>query len=412
MHVLAPAKALDDPPQAYDGADSDSQQLVDTGVGASALHDLVVEIATDRVHDATFQSIWRSLVAAGESPQKIYQTPELFEALRELYPEDRIEVLSLVRLSEAAIVGVVPVRITRHGLHFNIGPLKLFSVSVKVVIVLGSCPAVPPDAAVMEYLSTRILSLFPSARALFMHALPRQSRHWSSIEQFNGQRDLAACRIGPWRACHTMPLPPTFNSYMDQFSTKKRYNLNRQLRLLGEQAGALALVRIERPDQVDELMTALAGLTTAVKRAALVRNTACTSLARRSLLQCYVLRAGGEALAVIIGTRTREVLHIHNIFTIKQHAALSVGTTALQLVVRDAIDGGLGCIDFGYGTPNSEFRSSHVKQDRATVLLFDRMTSISLLFYLHTVFVDATEALIGALKWARKKVARRVASLA
>lgn len=66
----------------------------------------------------------------------------------------------------------------------------------------------------------------------------------------------------------------------------------------------------------------------------------------------------GVPMAVIIGTRSPEVLHIQKIFITKQAAALSVGTTAMQLVGRDAIGCGLSAIDCGYGTPTRGLRSS------------------------------------------------------
>ena len=66
----------------------------------------------------------------------------------------------------------------------------------------------------------------------------------------------------------------------------------------------------------------------------------------------------GVPMAVIIGTRSPEVLHIHKIFITKHAAALSVGTTGTHLVVRDAIDCGLRAIASGYGTPTRGSGSS------------------------------------------------------
>lgn len=371
---------------------------------APAAHDFVVEIATHKAGEPAFLAAWRSLVNSSDSPQKIYQTPEFFRALQDAGGA-RVEVLSLVRLSDAAVVGVVPVRIMPLALHFNIGPLRLLSPKVEVVNLLGSTPAVAPGMVVNEYLATQMLALFSGAHAVSMQALPFESGHWTDIEEFNGQRSLAACRIGPWRACHKMPLPGTFDAYLDKFSSKKRYNLKRQLRQLADQAGALQLVRIAHAGQVAELLAAMALLTTPSERPALLCGGLCASLARQGLLLCYVLRGDTGPMAVIIGTCSPEVLHIHNIFVDKKRLALSVGTSAMHLAIGDIISlGRFTTIDFGYGTPNYDFRSSQVTQTRAPLLLFDRMSSISLLFFSHTVFVGTVETMISAFKWARKKL--------
>lgn len=95
----------------------------------------------------------------------------------------------------------------------------------------------------------------------------------------------------------------------------------------------------------------------------------------------------------------------HNIFVEKKHLALSVGTTAVHLAIQDLA--GLGClraIDFGYGTPNNELRSSHILKTRAQVLLFDNTKSISLLLFMHRHFVAVSEGLVSTVKWIRKHV--------
>ena len=366
----------------------------------------VVQVATSRAGDPAFQATWRALVAASDSPQKIYQTPEFFRYARASCQDGvRIEVLALVRLRDAAIVGVVPIRVGSNELKFTIGPVSLYRARVEMISLLGSIPAAPPGMDAAEFLSTQLLAMFPSAKALLMQALPRHSGHWKNLDEMAGQRELTTTLMGPWRACHTMPLPVTFDAYLAKLSSKKRYNLHRQLRLLGEQLGSLQLSRVERAEQVPALMGALQRLTMPTEWGSLLSEDTLSALATNDLLLCYVLHAGEQVVAAVVGTRSPDTLHIHNIFAERKHLALSVGTSAMHLAIKDLVAlGGLRTIDFGYGTPHHEFRSSHVLETRSQVLVYNRMKPVSLLFFVHGVLFNTSEAVTCLVKSVRNTV--------
>jgi hypothetical protein len=63
--------------------------------------------------------------------------------------------------------------------------------------------------------------------------------------------------------------------------------------------------------------------------------------------------------------------------------------------------------DFGYGTPNQEFRSTHKLQRRGKLLLCRRYGVTSLLFRLHGVQDRMNESLIGRIKAVRKRLKER-----
>ncbi|MES2351203.1 MAG: GNAT family N-acetyltransferase [Pseudomonadota bacterium] len=385
-------------------ADAPAVALRNT-VPLAAPCDFVVTLATERAADPAFCFLWQALVAGSASPQKIYQGPAYFKFLQETQaPGAQLELLTIQRLSDAALVGVVPVRICPQQLHFKLGPLNLHTVPVEMVNLLGSIPAVPGGSMVAGYLATQMLSLFPRAHAIFMQAVPLASAHWRDLNAIvPGGGTLATALMSPWRDCHTMPLPTSYAHYLDNFSAKKRYNLKRQLRQLAEQVGPLALERIERPAQVAGMRACLDALLGPEEMKATLSEGSYLALARQGLLLCYVLRAGDQVMAVILGTRSPDTVHVHNIFVEKKHLALSVGTSAMQLAIQDLIGlGGLSSIDFGYGSPQQEFRSSHVLETRAQVLLFDHTRSISLLFFVHRHVMALSESLVGAVKALRK----------
>jgi CelD/BcsL family acetyltransferase involved in cellulose biosynthesis len=372
-------------------------------IGAAS--EYVVALGTERATDPTFCILWQALVADSLSPQKIYQTPAFFKFMQDTRkPGERLELLTVSRHADGALVGVVPVRISKQELNFNVGPLKLRTCKIEMINLLGSIPAAPSGSAMANQLVSQLLALFPTAKAVLMQALPLESAYWQDLAEIGAGDVLSATLMGPWQECHTLPLPPTFECYLGKFSAKKRYNLNRQIRQLTEQVGPLELERIERPEQVPGMMSALAALLSEAEWKTVLSEKHFSALAAQGLLLCHVLRAGDQVLAAILATRSPDTLHVHNIFVEKKHLALSVGTSAVHLAIKDLT--GLGCLramDFGYGTPNHEFRSSHVLKTRTQVLLFDNTKSISLLFFIHRHFVTASEGLISTVKWIRKQ---------
>jgi hypothetical protein len=392
---------------AFQDADPLRAELLAAELEIVDADDLVVALATERAGDPTFCILWQGLVADSDSPQKIYQTPAFFKFLQEMrYPGERLEVVTVSRKSNGALVGVVPVRISEQGLDFKFGPLNLHSAKVEMINLLGSIPAAPSGSDAADKLATQMLALFPRAKAVLMQALPQDSAYWDDLNEIRGGGGvLSTTLMSPWRACHTLPLSACFGQYLDKFSAKKRYNLNRQIRQLTDQVGALELERIERPEQVAGMISSIKALASCDELKTVLSEKSFVALAKQNLLLCHVLRAGDQILAAVIATRSPDTLHVHRIFVEKKHLALSVGTSAMHLVIKDVT--GLGCLkamDFGYGTPNNEFRSSQVLETRAEVLLFDNTKSISLLFFIHRHFVALSEGLVGVAKSIRKQL--------
>lgn len=392
---------------AFQDTDALQQPLLPAALEIDGAPGFEIALATERAQDPTFCILWQALVADSDSPQKIYQTPAFFKFAQDArQPGERLELLTVTRTGDGALVGVVPVRMGKQDLNFKFGPFLLHSAKVEMINLLGSIPAAPSGTVVADQLVSAMLALLPDAKAVMMPSLPQDSAHWHAVSEIRAEGgSLATSLMGPWRECYQLPLTRTFEQYLEKFSAKKRYNLNRQIRQLTEQAGTLELERIERPEQVAGMMRSLEALVTSAELQNLSREKTFTALAAQGLLLCHVLRAGDQVLAAIVATRSPDTLHVHNIFVEKKYLALSIGTSAMHLAIRDLTElGSLKAIDFGYGTPNNDFRSSHVRETRAQVLLFDQTKSISLLFFLHRHFVALSEGLIDVVKSARKQL--------
>lgn len=363
---------------------------------------LVVQIETARAADPAFRSQWLALVEGGASPQKIYQLPQFFDAVRDSDDGSApIELLTVRRRLDHALLAVVPVRPGPHALAFNIGKLVLCRRSIAAVQLLGSVPASAGQAISPQFLARRCLELFPQCQALVLAALPAGPL-WTALSCGPGQ-GLHASLLSDWRACHIMPLPRTVDAYMQQFSAKKRYNLRRQLRLLAGHYGELAVLRVEHPGQVGALFDAISSLLPLAKMAKVQRRESLEALASHGLLLCYVVTAGAAPLGVVTATRSAHVLHIHNIYADDSQRSLSVGTSVMQLALEDIIR--MSCfrlIDFGYGTPRHDYSSSQVLEARAPVAIVRDAGRVGRLLAAHRAFHLLADRLVRLAKALRR----------
>jgi hypothetical protein len=361
--------------------------------------------ATSDYERSDVQAAWRRLLAAGRSPEKLYQMPEFFRYLMDTAKADETacELHIVRRRSDAQIVGVVPGRWTTQTAGFRLGPLTLFERRVRVYQVLGSVPLLDegePDLS--GFVLGSLLQRHPDSRALLMQAMPEE------LAGAIGGDGLSSHVLNGWQNCHTVPLPEDVDGYMQKLSSKKRYNLSRQVRLLAKEAGEISLVRVEQAHQVAALVDGMRALMSAEDFAILPSQAKLESLARHGLLHSYLLQCGGQPAALVLGTRSNEVWHVHTIRCKQEYMDFSVGTSIMHLALQDTIAHfDFTQADFGYGTPNQEFRATHVLQPRGKLLVCRRRSMADLLFRLHGIHDRMNEALISRVKTIRKQLRQR-----
>lgn len=362
--------------------------------------------ATITSADATcpeLEQTWNRMLADGRSPERLYQTPAFIQHLRETQvAENGWELVVVRRRSDAHVVGIIPVRNGKKEIHLRLGPLSLFKRNIQVVQVLGSVPLLQPDEEeLFGFALKQLIDRKPDGQALLMQAIPMEMSG-----EFRGLKNLSHYLLRGWRDCHTAPLPLSVAEYLQKFSSKKRYNLSRQVRLLSKDAEEARLVRITEAAQIPALMEAVRALPSAQAQAN--RQNALESLARNGLLLCYVLQRGSEVLAVIVGSRCREVWHVHNIHCSEKYTGLSVGTSITHLAMQDVIGHlALKRADFGYGSPNQEYRATHVLEKRGTILVCRTRSLFNVLFAAYVAFDSLNETLIERVKKIRKQYLQR-----
>jgi hypothetical protein len=352
-------------------------------------------------HDCdVLAEVWQKLLTAGVSREKIYQTHAYFKHIIETHPKKSAYSLLVIRGIGKTIVGILPVRECRHELRFRIGHICLFKYGFAVVQVLGSIPLLSADEPqLLEFSFKYLLQRYRTSRALVMQAVPGDV-----LERYEHLTGLAYRALHGWRECHVLVLPDTLEHYLQKFSAKKRYNLSRQLRLLAEQVGHVELIRITEATHIPGFVHQLQSMPAARKHLKPDFEDHLSSLAKLGLVLCYLLKAGNEVVAAVVGKRSAEVWHVHNIYYNEKYAHLSVGTSILHLAQQDVIkDLPVRRVDFGYGTPSQESRSHHFREKRAQVMLYDKTSSLNVILKIWALFDMADQQLRKRLKNMRSR---------
>jgi hypothetical protein len=349
---------------------------------------------------------WHRMLASASSPEALYQSPQFFDHLIDMQQEEGTnhELFIVRRSIDYAIVGFIPVRTIECGLEFRVGPAALFKRTLRACQILGSLPLLDPaEEGLAEFVMQQLLKRFAKCDVLYMQAVPEET-----CVVLDGIAGVSSYVLNGWRTCHTQPLPDGVDAYLQKFSSKKRYNLSRQVRLLTEAAGTLQLQRIEEPGQVAGMFDAMSAMNASLDAPRADEQPRLESLARQGLLLSYVIRCGDEDVAVVYGSRSASVWHIHKIACQQKYLHLSVGTSAIHLAVQDVLAHfAFKDIDFGYGMPNSEFRSTHVLKKRGLVLLHRARSGTALLLKAHGMYNAMNDALICQVKRAQKWHAQR-----
>ena len=349
---------------------------------------------------------WLRMLAAATGPETLYQSPQFFNYLIDMAQgrDADYELFVVRRNIDYAIVGFVPVRTIGCELDFRHGPVSLFKKTVRACQILGSVPLLDPaEEGLADFVMQQLLERYAKCEVLYLQAVPEEAG--AALPRDAG---ISTYVLNGWRACHTQPLPESVDAYLKQFSSKKRYNLSRQVRLLTEAAGALQVLRIEQPEQVTALLDAMVAIDPSCAAQRDAEQTRLECLARHGLLLSYVIRCGETDVAIVLGSQSSSVWHVHRISCQKNYMHLSVGMSAIHLALQDVLANfSFEHVDYGYGMPNAEFRSTHVLKSRGHILLHRARSGTALLLKLHGMYNGMNDGLIRHAKQAQKWYAQR-----
>jgi CelD/BcsL family acetyltransferase involved in cellulose biosynthesis len=332
-----------------------------------------------------FRAAWNQLLRARTNHDAFYQSPEFFEHLHAATTPSTLSLLTV--RSPEELVGIVPLRVGRWPLTFEVSGRMLAQTNLRAVIVLGSQPLIPSESVLYDRLFTTIRDAFPDCDAIVMGSVPADSFlwHYCHTSEPIGDHFLVHTPNGK-RPCHTMPLPATFDEYLARFNGKQRYNIRRQVRRLQEFGhGSFEFRRITTPADVPMFIDAVSRFKSGAPIRLLKPNTI-ADLAARGMLLCYLLLCNHRVSAIAIGTRYQSIYRLDVMAYDKSIAALSPGSAMLYLLVEDAIRRQICTIDLGYGEPAYRHHSTNLITYRGSLVLLRRTVANRLRRSAHKTF--------------------------
>jgi CelD/BcsL family acetyltransferase involved in cellulose biosynthesis len=363
--------------------------------GCQPLYRIHVSDADEAVRDPAMVADWERLLLQARHVNALYAAPPWIAELAE-QGTAKLRICS-VRTVQGELVGVVPVQLGGYELQFSVSYKVLARRRLQVGRILGSLPMIPDCGQLYANMLTGMLADVPECAGLYCEALPTDSYLWRWTAAIPQQCPGVYLHVtdGP-RPWHHVRLT-TFDAYLKAMSSKARANVRREVRHLDEHAqGKLKLRRCTAPEQVaDFLRQALAVSERSWQHRTLGQQALhdksnvgyFEGLARRGLLQSYLLMAGETPCAFVIGYRYAGVYHYAEVAFDEAFTRFSPGTVLLYLILEDLhACQGIETLNFGIGDATYKRRFGNVEREDVGCLLMRNQLSSRLLTSSHTVF--------------------------
>lgn len=200
-----------------------------------------------------------------------------------------------------------------------------------------------------------------------------------SVKDFN-KNGMSYFLLGGWQECIIILVPESLDSYLQKLGKKKRYNLNRQSKKIGELIGSELKVReFYLEEHVPEFIQQMSVLDSKFIENNSWINDGYVELAKRGLFHGFVFGSIHEPVAVIDAKKTNGTLYVTKIFTNSRFKEFSPGSTAMFEIIKSIIiQGEFSRVDFGYGEPGQKNSSVSSIDNRGRVVIVKKN---SLVFY-------------------------------
>jgi CelD/BcsL family acetyltransferase involved in cellulose biosynthesis len=319
---------------------------------------------------------WQRLHATHAGHETVYASPAFFETLVETQPAGSLQVAFGHSTAPGGVSAIAVLRMREQLLDpHGLAGIVLRS-RIRMWALSGSEPLLAPARGTADGLASFLCGLADapgSFDAFELQSVEVGSLPWKAVTESDAlRRKFLVYMPNGVRACHLTPLPESIEAYLAQFPRKKRYNLQRQLRQIAENLGGEAVVvPLDTEASIDELTEAVRLID--ADEALLLSKAEYVALARQGLLLNFVVRAGGQPVAVIVGIPTGTTYRINKVMYAHRLSPYSPGTSTLHLMNEWFIaDGRFRQLDFGFGEPARSYSSSNKTVDRARVLLLRR----------------------------------------
>ncbi len=158
-----------------------------------------------------------------------------------------------------------------------------------------------------------------------------------------------------------LPLPPSYEDYLNSLDRKKRHELRRKLR----RTRNLDQLRVETKDQPDQLRSAIGDFIALHRAGSPEKNSfwetpgmpdffmdVLVDLARKKMAALHFLYSGESLAASLITGFFRKTLYLYNVAYAREFAHASPGYYLFERSIRQAISEGMVTADFLRGREN------------------------------------------------------------
>jgi hypothetical protein len=287
-------------------------------------------------------------------------------------------------------------------LKWHLGELRVASLPLQRLLLLGPTPHFPEDQAAFDLLFSELAKTAQSFQAVFVAEVPVESYFWKYLNESKviGKHFLTHQPEAP-SPYPILRFEGSFDDYMGKLP-KHRKNLTREVRKIWEGfLGEMRFVRFESPEEVPAFLSDAVELSKKTYQWVLHgRGLSATDLVRRRLLfaaqhgwmRSYLLYCGGSACAFIVGFQYRGRFLLHETGFDPALARFSVGTVLLLLAIEDLFAHNRAeILDLGdYGGCKAMFSTESYLQ--GNMFLFQRGLYPRFLRTGHMAFAHATKA--------------------
>ena len=344
---------------------------------------------------------WDRLITSRPCITSVYQTSGWFDHVAFVAARDPI-VVAVTRDRWQRVAGIAPIRLMRRTLDFHVKGRTLLRLPMLKAALIGGRPLAPENPAVLDRLFESIAVALPEADAISLSGVEADSFLWRYFHASEALRErfLVFFPEGA-HPYHVMDLPSTFDDYLALFNAKKRYNLNRQLKILRRHGeGRLDLHRIDSPAGAARFLDAQSRMENkdegswgvGVPRGDICHwsRTQVIDMARRGFLRSYVLTCGNNPISMIKGVQHRSTYFALQTLYRQEYAGFSPGSSILHLAIKDLLEEQpVRRIEFGFGEPNQKHHAANGTIEAASVLLMRKTLANRMRAALHDGFFTA-----------------------
>jgi hypothetical protein len=291
------------------------------------------------------EAAWLRLLDQAAGTLDVFRSPQWFRVLRADGNSDLA--VAIGRDARGAIVGLCPLERRGTDLSVYARGRQLWKTEKRLAWVLGEEPLGRFESGVLAALLREVRRAWDGCDGFGVIAHQGDSSLSAALATTAKRSWSITATPVNTLPFHVLDVPGTFEQYLAQHSAKRRYNFRRELRLLAEGVGPVALLPVKTPTEVlqaDRLMADAQNAATTSADAEFCRSTRRlfgrrSQLAAAAGLYCaYVLRCGVRVVAVIWGLEFRGDFVVRALATNPQFRPLSAGSVANHQFLRALTD--------------------------------------------------------------------------